>query len=129
MENVVKSTLEKMKNDRNYHGFAHTLKEDDDRIELFTEQYNERGFDDSETWSLYNSILSYAIPRLKRFREINPCFPMGMDENEWNEIIDSIIIAFEILNNSDFIIYTVEQKKLINDGMEAFSKNITRLWW
>lgn len=129
MEDVIKSTLEKMKNDKNYHGFAHTLDKDDKRLEKFTRQYNESGFDDTETWNLYNTILSFAIPRLKRFRKINPGVPMGMEENEWYRIIDSIIVAFELLNDETLMLYTDEQQALIQKGMDAFSKHITGLWW
>lgn len=34
-----------------------------------------RGWDDSETWSLDSSFLRWLEPRLKRFQELNICYP------------------------------------------------------
>ena len=44
--------------------------ENDDREKLFSQQRIERGFDDSETWSLKDSIIKFIIPRLERYEEI-----------------------------------------------------------
>jgi hypothetical protein len=45
------------------------------RAVRFWFQRRTRGFDDSELWSLDHTILAFALPRLRRFREISHSFP------------------------------------------------------
>lgn len=43
---------------------------DDERENQFRKQRMERGFDDSETWSLDYTVASFIIPRLERYQEL-----------------------------------------------------------
>lgn len=45
-----------------------------------------RGFDDSETWSLDLKISQFVLPRLKRFKKLSITHPMGLTEEEWDDI-------------------------------------------
>jgi len=48
-----------------------SLTDVDDKREMeFKKQRLERGFDDSETWSLRDTIANFIIPRLERYEEI-----------------------------------------------------------
>lgn len=52
----------------------------------------ERGFDDSELWSLDITIAKFILPRLQRFQQVHVWVPgvVGSDE-EWNDILDKMI--------------------------------------
>jgi len=119
--------INKLKNDKNYHGFVHTLLRSDKRIEYLLNQYDKDGFDDSETWSLFNTITSFILPRLKRFREIEAGYPMGMTQGKWNKIIDKMIIAFELIDKDECI--TDKQYKQQKEGLRLFAKHFQNLWW
>ena len=100
----------------------------DEREEGFARQRVERGFDDSETWSLRDSVGNFTLPRLKRYREI-----IGEAiENKDNffEDVDKSIRAFELLVRDDgALIFTAEEEKEYNEGMEAYNKIFLGLWW
>lgn len=44
------------------------IKQDDKRWDKYEQQRIERGFDDSETWSLRDTIAKFIIPRLERYQ-------------------------------------------------------------
>ena len=43
----------------------------DKRYDKNKKQLKQKGFSDSETWSLYNSIAEFIIPRLIRFKALS----------------------------------------------------------
>lgn len=71
---------------KNYYGFAHELPKEDERLTLFEKQREERGFDDSELWSLDCTLFKFLLPRLKALVEIrerifvDPSFHKEMKE-------------------------------------------------
>lgn len=101
---------------------------DDNRESKFIQQRLERGFDDSETWSLYNTISFFILPRLIRYQEIaNTLFQRT--EEEVSDI-DSLIRAFSLINRNDGEgIFTKEEEKEIQLGLEKFHKVFRGLWW
>lgn len=91
-----------------------------------------RGFDDSETWSLDYSLAKLILPRLKRFRELDPCFiPTDMTHDEWNTILDKMIYAFEWAA-SDSRWYnecSEEESARVNEGLKLFAEYYFAMWW
>ena len=110
--------------------------ENDDREIIFSQQRKDRGFDDSETWSLRDTIGKFTLPRLKRFREITPThsdtpeYPGELSRTEWLELLDKMIIAFELLvrDKGTFILNGKEEKQY-KEGMDLFHKHFLGLWW
>lgn len=110
--------------------------DDDDREILFSKQRIERGFDDSETWSLRDTIGKFILPRLRRFREITPThsdtpeYPDELSRTEWLQVLDKMIIAFELLirDNGTFILSEDEEKQY-QEGMDLFHEYFLGLWW
>lgn len=76
--------------------------DDDERKVLFRQQRIERGFDDSELWNLDYTFIKFMFPRLKALRDYVCAYP-GMLNNleEWQEILDKIINAFDIYLNKE----------------------------
>ena len=110
---------------------------DDERWKKYQQQRLERGFDDSELWSLGNTITSFILPRLKRFKEINYSYPSNLSGKEWNNILEKMITAFEYLENEDLglddtksgIDRWAAREKVINEGLELFIKHYNSLWY
>ena len=101
-----------------------------DNEEKYVQQRLERGFDDSETWSLDYTIASFILPRLKRFKEVTNGYPANFETfEEWIAVIDKIIKAFENKVNSDNLEWTEEIEAEINEGLTLFAKWFSHLWW
>ena len=107
--------------------FSLTDKEDE-REKEFSKQRIERGFDDSETWSLRDTIALFIIPRLKRYQEITTEY---LERNsELVNDIDAFIKAMELVSKDRGVcIHTKEEEKQIFEGLEKFSKIFLSLWW
>lgn len=106
----------------------------------FLYQRKTRGWDDSDTWNLDMTFAEYALPRIKRYKEIKIGYPARLKNmNEWDKILDQIIEMFEmILNEDKYIDYTNSKnvqkdikayEKKIDKGLKLFSKYFTNLWW
>ncbi len=109
---------------KSYYGLINGLPKSDDRIPELKKQYKERGFDDTEIWSLYNSIARYVLPRLKRFREIHGDYPANLTAEEWNKILDKMIKAFELISEDTLF----EFKDEVEEGLSLFRIYFFDLW-
>jgi hypothetical protein len=89
-----------------------------------------RGWDDSETWSLDHTFAHFALPRLRRFKEITIGCPAELTEEEWKDIIQEMIDAFDFFANRQFTIEPTEEEwARANEGMRLFAKWYNYLWW
>ena len=94
----------------------------------YKKQRIERGFDDTETYSLFLTIAKFTLPRLKRFKEVTDSHPTDMTFEEWMIILDKIIESLEIISKDDpFLKHEKEAK--IKEGIDLFGKYFTYLWW
>ena len=96
----------------------------DEREELFTKQRIERGFDDSETWSLDGTFSEFMLPRLERYREITK--GMFIERDDFNQKIDELIESLKIHVESNG--YISEREKIMN-GLKHFPEIFLGLWW
>ena len=113
-------------------------------------QRRTRGWDDSETWSMDYSIAKLVALRLKTFKqkvlksEAVPGFlflqneiesPSGELMNkrlkEWIEVIDKIILAFDLIieKKGDYWGDDYKLDKRIEEGLALFRKHYFDLWW
>lgn len=100
----------------------------DKREEAFALQRKTVGFDDSETWSLRDSVGCFILPRLKRYREIID--GVIVDEDNFFKKVDMSIRTFELLTRDNgAMILTDEEKIEFNEGMEAYNQIFMGLWW
>lgn len=104
------------------------VKEGDSRKEEMDKQILERGFDDSETWSLRDTIALFIIPRLKRYQEIANDFLQR--DKELISNIDKFLLAMELTSrNNGSAIYTEDEEKQLHEGLDCFPKVFMSLWW
>lgn len=105
--------------------------ENDEREKEYSEQRIERGFDESETWSLTSTIAKFILPRLKAFKKYSNGRPMEMEyeDKEWNKILKKMIDAFSLIIEKDGWEFTEEESARIDKGLKLFQKNFFNLWW
>lgn len=105
--------------------FSLLSKENDSCI--YEKQRKERGFDDSETWSLTDTIVAFILPRLKRYKEL---LDLNTDvDSESSEKIYSIIKCFEIIKEHSVWDFTKKEYDLIDIGLKNFNEMFFSLWW
>jgi hypothetical protein len=114
------------------------LEKTDDRYEEQLKQLKERGFSDSETWTFFLVIAEFILPRLRRFREISIAHPADITVEDWGDIIDKMIFAFEWAIKSDGMTgdYNdlseedkVECWEKQKEGLKLFAEYFMGLWW
>ncbi len=86
-----------------------------------------RGWDDSDLWSLDQTISEFILPRLKEFKRTLHGYPGDMTEEEWNQILDKMIIAFE-LGSKGFWDVNEEDFTIAKEGLDLFAKHFFELW-
>lgn len=52
-----------------------------------------------DTWSMDNTLSLIIEPMLKQLKTTQNGYPSGLEEDEWNTILDKMIFAFESLNS------------------------------
>lgn len=88
----------------------------------------ERGFDDSETWSLTDTIANFCLPRLKRYNEI--AANVIVQSKEEKEGVAALIDMFELVaRDNGAHTFTDDESKRVQAGLDAFPKTFMLLWW
>lgn len=97
---------------------------------------SDQDFSDEETWSLDYTIACFALPRLKRFKEIKKAYPHDMTIEQWDEILDKMIFSLEdIIKEVEGEFPDGDSKQLVNhysnrqEGLSLFGKYFDHLWW
>ena len=114
------------------YGHTTTLKAEDERVPLFLKQILERGWDDTEIWSLDITISKFILPRLKRFKEITVGCPYSdsiESLEEWKSILQQMIDAFEIIASEKALFCNQKEQKIINKGLKLFREWYFALWF
>lgn len=124
--------------DEGYKGFYEWNKQvcfldkEDERYIEYKKYKEENGISPDQTWSLFNNICIFMIPRLKEFKKRTICYPVGVTFQEWQKILDKMIEAFELSNSDLLSLNQKKRKKLqkkIEEGLDLFRKYFFDLWW
>ncbi len=99
--------------------------DNDDRNEDFKKQRLERGFDESETWSLDYTIARFIAPRLRAFLDIYKA--VIVDDRNMVPVIERALKAFERLAQ-DTVVFGDEGEE-IDEALVEFAKIFRGLWW
>jgi hypothetical protein len=110
------------------YGISTLMREDDQRQDYWKKQREERGFDETETWSLDQAIAKFVVPRLKAFKEDHVCHPHGMTMEAWDEIIQKMIDGFEEVLRRDESPSKYNSEK-VQEGLSLFAEWYHDLWW
>ena len=89
-------------------------------------------FDDNELTFLNITIAKFVLPRLQEFKYFHKSHPSNLSLNEWFEIIDKMIKAFELVIEKEDNILNVKQAiqddNGIQIGLQLFIKHYADLW-
>lgn len=85
------------------------------------------GFDFRDLWSLDHTMSSFILPRIKRFKDVSGGAPMGLTEESWDAIVDSMIVYFEWAGTDAR--YDRDQTKEETQGEADFYKYYHHLWF
>ena len=83
-----------------------------------------------EVWHTYKALAELIAPRLRTFKahDKHGYCPDFKGMAEWNQAIQKMIDAFQLLIDKDNLIFTKEQKETIDQGLELFGKYFRYLW-
>lgn len=112
----------------------------DNRRNQWYRQRKKYGFDNRELWSLDMTIAEFALPRLKRFKEINHGVPGCFCSEEgdkawedgnkkWNKILDDMIYAMEITSDDEKWNDGGVDHKRVRRGCKLFGEYFLCLWY
>ncbi len=108
--------------------FSLVREQGDKRNASYARQRIKHGFDDSETWSLTDTIANFVLPRLKRFIVIhNECV---CHCKSWDKDMQNIVAMLELaVRDKGSRIYSQTELAQINTGLNAFKRQFMNLWW
>ncbi len=93
-------------------------------------QRRTRGWDDRVTWNLDQQLAQWLAPRLRRFRELNDCYPNGLTYKEWNAELDEMIWAAEWYTKHAYDLHDdLGELTRAKQGLQQVTKRFTSLWW
>ena len=89
-------------------------------------------FDDNELTFLNITIAKFALPRLQEFKYFHKSHPSVLSLDEWFEVIDKIIKAFQLIIEKEDNVLNIKQA-IQNDneiqiGLQLFAKHYADLW-
>lgn len=104
-----------------------TKKELRARKKMFAQQQKRTGFSDEDLWSLDITIAEFILPRLIRFKEIINSYPAALTRKRWDNKLNDMIVAFNVLANTDRPV-TENDSLVIERGLKQFYKWFEYLW-
>ena len=100
---------------------------DDKRdLELHKKQRAERGFSDYDFWSFDTYISAVLANYAEYAREHNHGYPIGITEQEWDEILEKIQIGFA--NNAEHSFDDKFKPELLEEALTLFAKWFQNFW-
>ncbi len=105
-------------NPKTYCGMALSFN-NEDNLRLYQQQRIERGFDDTEVFSLDYTIIQFALPRIKRLLEI--------ERNKCKNIPD--FIEGDYFKDLEQIVSDLETYDSDTTDLNLFFKHFKSLWY
>ncbi len=82
-----------------------------------------------EVWNTDNTIAQLIVPRLQAFKALDKhgCPDGFNDMREWNNVIQKMIDAFELMKYAG-VTHSEDEKQTIEQGLDLFRKHYRNLW-
>lgn len=86
--------------------------------------------EDEDLYSLDHSLAKLITPRLKDFKNKKGGFPCSLkNEEEWDNILDKMIIAFDIVSSERYWLMSNEECEKVTEGLDLFRDYFQDLWF
>ena len=110
-----------------YYGYDE-MNGSDSREDIWKEQREKFGFDDTETYSLGDTIVEFSLPRLKRFMEIEKETNSDWDKVEkyYTELVEGLEL---FIRNDGNRMWTDEESKKVDNALKSFGEMLPGMWW
>jgi len=108
-----------------YYGLDELDGEDGRAIE-WEKQRKNRGYDDTELWSLGDTIAKFSLPRIKQMKEIELECHKDVDVKSYNTLIEGLELF--IRNDGDRIFTKKEQKKVAK-ALKLLGPMLPGMWF
>jgi hypothetical protein len=103
------------------------IEEKDERFKKYKKQRKERGFDDSETWTLYYTIACFIIPRMEVYLNISN--EVIKRDNKMKQDMEHLLLAFKLVVKDVEECIGEEERLIMKEGLEKFPHLFHFLWW
>lgn len=84
---------------------------DEEKLQKYAQQREERGWDDTELFGLDHTIAKFLADRLYRFAEFTVSTPFPLTHEEWKVIIITIADGMALYTNLSDWEYTMEAEE------------------
>jgi hypothetical protein len=109
-----------------YYGFDN-LNNKDERSKQWEKERKKQGFDETETWSLGDTIILFTIPRLKYFIKIEE--EQQQQETKFIKKLKRIKNGLELfIKENGSRNYTEKEAKEVKKALKDFGKILPKLW-
>lgn len=95
-------------------------------------QKHTRGYTNEDIFCVATSTASILVPRMKALlnQVKNRITPMTMTNQEWCDILNQIIYAFELISRENGSwVWTKKEEEAVEIGLDLFRKHYFSLWW
>ena len=95
-----------------------------------TENWSHKNdFPIEEVWNTDNTLAQLIVPRLLAFKALDKhgCCPAFKDMREWNNAIQKMADAFELMKYAGAS-HSEEEERTIEQGLDLFRKYFRHLW-
>lgn len=88
------------------------------------------GWDNTELWNLDITLAKLILPRLRRFRVKLQGWPASLTLGEWQDALDKMIKAFELILDEDYHSWddNGDMMQTVETGLTLFAKYYRDLW-
>ena len=82
-----------------------------------------------EIYVTYKTIAGLIVPRLRAFKSLKKHgYPSDISDTLWEQAIQKMIDAFELLSDANNYSYSSDEEKTINEGLDLLRKYYRDLW-
>ena len=99
-----------------------------DKFGYSLEQKVKVHIDKWDTWSMDHTLAHIILPMLKQLKATNHGYPSELTEQEWDEIQDKMIWAFEQKIKDDMYDSSAEEHAKMEEGFRLFGEYYQNLW-
>ena len=95
-----------------------------------TENWSHKNdFPIEEVWNTDNTLAQLIVPRLLAFKALDKhgCCPAFKDMREWNNAIQKMVDAFELMKYAGAS-HSEDEERTIEQGLDLFRKYFRYLW-